>query len=125
MAITLKDINDFVERAGMKPHLTEVFPMGSNDICMMVAYRENGKDRLIIDEELLNYEDFKENWCTVERVWKNGIETSHFKCCATCSHMHKERTLNEWTGYCDVVNSEIFLDTDSKYVCNDNYEERS
>lgn len=124
MVITLKNINDFVERAGMEPHLTEVFPMGS-DICMMVAYRENGKDRLIIDDEVLNYDDFKDNCCTVERVWQHGIETPHFKCCATCSHMHKERTFNELTGYCDVTNSEEFLDTDSEYTCNDNYEERS
>lgn len=112
MGITVRDINDFVERANMLPHLTEVFPLGSNSAHMMVAYEENGKQRLIIDEVELDYSDFKDDCCKVRRVWRNGVESSCFKCCGNCVHMHRERTFNPDTGYCEVESTERYLDTD-------------
>ena len=112
MGITVRDINEFIEKAGMPPHLTEVFPLGSCEAKTMVAYEENNKLRLIIDEVELGYEDFKDDCCKVRRVWRNGIESSCFKCCGSCVHMHKERTFNSDTGYCDLKEEEKYLDTD-------------
>ena len=119
MSITLKELNEFAERAGVSQDAV-IYPLGA-DVVFMAAYRDkwNGytSEEIILDEEVLGYMDLRGDTINnreILLVWdeKKG-EQPDFSCCNNCVHCKPDRTRNPDTGYCCYYKEEVDLDDEN------------